>query len=181
MPFKRIFILIIIIILFTSASNAWTGKVVSVAAGDTLTVLHNGKEVNVKLYGVETPNKAQAFGQKAKEFTSAFVSDTIVDVTVFETDRDGRSVGLVTVGSKNLNRTLVASGYAWVYDTDCKQSFCGDWKGIELQAKASKLGLWSDSSPMPPWNWHSGNKFIKSKTKSNKSRNPNLLGVGPTN
>jgi len=48
-----------------SCVYAWTGKVVGVIDGDTVKVLHNGRQVKIRLYGVDTPEKAQAFGQKA--------------------------------------------------------------------------------------------------------------------
>jgi len=138
-------------IFASTTSFARTGKVVSVSDGDTIKVLHDGKQVKVRLYGIDTPEKKQAYGQKATKIISALVAGKTVDVSVIDTDRYGRSVGLVTVGSKSINRTLVETGYAWVYDKYCKQSFCGDWKGLELKAKAAKLGLWQDSSPTPPW------------------------------
>jgi len=175
----RTTIITIILLCFAATSHAWTGKVLNVSTGDSITVLHEGTQVKVRLYGIAAPKQSQPYWQKAKSMTSAFVAGKIVDVSLFDTDRNGLSVGLVTVGSKNLNRTLVKTGYAWVYDAYCKQSFCGDWKGLELQARAAKLGLWQDSSPIPPWQWRRGNNSITSKTKNTRSKNPNLLGVGP--
>jgi len=169
-----------IILLYVAATaHAWTGKVLEVSSGDSITVLHDGRQVKVRLYGIAAPEKSQPYWQKAKNMTSAFVAGKIVDVSIFDTNRYGFSVGLVTVGGKNINRTLIETGYAWVYDAYCGQSFCSDWQGLELQARAAKLGLWRDSSPTPPWLWRSGNRFIKGKTKRTRSKNPNLLGVGP--
>ena len=38
---------------------AWTGQVVHVADGDTITVTRDGKRVKDRLYGIDTPEKAQ--------------------------------------------------------------------------------------------------------------------------
>jgi endonuclease YncB( thermonuclease family) len=39
----------------------FTGKVVGISDGDTLSVLREGKAVKVRLYGIDTPEKGQAF------------------------------------------------------------------------------------------------------------------------
>ena len=52
---------------------AFQGKVVGIADGDTITVMHKGKGEKIRLYGVDCPEKAQDFGQKAKRFSSDMV------------------------------------------------------------------------------------------------------------
>lgn len=47
-------------------SKEWTGKVVGVTDGDTVTVLHDGVPQKVRLSGIDCPEKSQDFGQKAK-------------------------------------------------------------------------------------------------------------------
>ena len=46
---------------------AWTGKVVGVADGDTVTVLHDRQMVKIRLHGIDTPEKEQAYGNAAKK------------------------------------------------------------------------------------------------------------------
>ncbi len=38
----------------------FTGRVVSVSDGDTITVLHNGKGERIRLHGIDCPEKRQA-------------------------------------------------------------------------------------------------------------------------
>ncbi len=59
---------------------AFEGKVVSVSDGDTITVLHDRTQIKVRLYGIDTPEKRQAFGNKAKQFTSDQVFGKTVEV-----------------------------------------------------------------------------------------------------
>jgi endonuclease YncB( thermonuclease family) len=63
-----------------ASAEQFTGKVVGISAGDTVSVLREGKAVKVRLYGVDTPEKAQAFGTQARKFTSdlAFQRDVTV-------------------------------------------------------------------------------------------------------
>ncbi len=83
--------------LLTSHTLAadFTGRVVGVADGDTITVLHNGKGERIRLHGIDCPEKRQAFGNRAKQFTSTLVFGNTVTVQVMDRDRYGRTVGVV--------------------------------------------------------------------------------------
>ena len=58
--------LILSIALIASQGPAadFTGRVVGVSEGDTLTVLYQGKPERIRLYGIDCPEKRQAFGAK---------------------------------------------------------------------------------------------------------------------
>lgn len=45
-------------------------KVVSKTDGDTIEVLVDGKAKHIRLYGIDALDKSQAYGTKAKQFTS---------------------------------------------------------------------------------------------------------------
>ena len=131
------------------------GKVVNVADGDTITVLMpDFEQVKVRLYGIDCPEKKQAFGQKATQFTAQRVAGENVRVQIMDTDRYGRSVGVVyTENGTNLNRELLTNGLAWVYDYFCKEPFCDNWKQEETRARRAHTGLWVDKNPIEPWEW----------------------------
>ena len=130
---------------------------VGVSDGDTITVMHEGKGEKIRLYGVDSPEKDQDFGQKAKQFTSDHVFGKTVEVKSIDQDRYGRTVGIITYDGVNLNVELIRSGHAWVYGQYCKQPQCKEWEFIEAKAKDDKNGLWSMSNPIPPWEFrHNG-------------------------
>jgi len=63
-----------LILLLPSLCLAFQGQCVKVLDGDTITVLGQGnKEIRVRIYGVDCPEKSQNFGQKAKKFTLGLV------------------------------------------------------------------------------------------------------------
>ncbi|MBN2106413.1 MAG: thermonuclease family protein [Deltaproteobacteria bacterium] len=95
-----------LLLLATTPAHACQGKVVGVADGDTITVMHNGRGEKIRLYGVDTPEKKQDFGQRAKQFTSDMACGKIVDVEPIAIDRYGRTVGIVRIGGKRLNEEL---------------------------------------------------------------------------
>ena len=130
---------------------AWEGRVVDVAAGETITVLKNGESVDVLLYGIDCPEKGQSFSDQARQFTSEMVFDKVVEVYRMDTDRQGRTVALVAVDKTLLNEELVKAGLAWVHSIYCSEVICETWKYYQLRAKTGKRGLWSDPNPISPW------------------------------
>jgi len=130
----------------------FTGKVVGVSDGDTISVMHNGKAERIRLSGIDCPEKSQAFGQRAKQFTSALVFGKDVTVNVQDTDRYGRTVGEVKLlDGRVLNQELVQAGLAWWY----RKYAPGDTtlERLETEARAAKRGLWVEPHPVPPWEW----------------------------
>lgn len=150
--------LLTFLLLASTPVHAWTGQVVAVTDGDTIKVLQDGRETKIRLYGVDTPEKKQAFGQKAKDFTASLVAGKIVEVEPVDQDRYGRTVGLVTVVGRSLNKELVKNGFAWVYRQYCRRGECSAWLAEESQARAARIGLWADPEPMPPWEWRKATK-----------------------
>ncbi len=69
----------------------------------------------------------------------------MVEIT---TDRYGRIVGWVYVDETDVNRELVAQGFAWVY-----RKYSNDAEQLKLKAEATQkeLGLWADPDPILPW------------------------------
>jgi endonuclease YncB( thermonuclease family) len=133
-------------------AEQFTGKVVGISDGDTISVLREGKAVKVRLYGVDAPEKAQAFGTKARQFTATLAFQKDVTIIIHATDRYGRIVGEVLLpDGRNLSQELVREGMAWWYkpyaakDTTLAQ--------LEAEARAAHRGLWADAAPIPPWEW----------------------------
>lgn len=59
---------------FSACVGRYTGVVVGVADGDTVTVLDTDKtQHKVRVAGIDAPEKAQPFGQRAKERMSTLV------------------------------------------------------------------------------------------------------------
>lgn len=152
--------------LCTVTSYAWTGKVVGISDGDTIKVIHNGEQVKIRLYGIDTPEKKQAHGKAAKRFTVTLVEGKEVVVDPVAKDRYRRTVGLVRVDNKLVNEEIVRAGYGWVYRRYCKKDFCSKWLDLETQARSAKIGLWADPDPVSPWEWRHGKKEQKVTSKS---------------
>ena len=164
MKHKFALVLILFLLIFTAASNAWatwSGRVVGVADGDTITILHDYEQVKIRLYGVDTPEKKQDFGNKAKRYTNAVIRGKSVRVVPVDQDKYGRTVALVYADDRCLNEALVRDGYAWVYRHYCHKDFCRGWSELEASARKNAQGLWADRNPTPPWEWRKESKRHK--------------------
>lgn len=165
---KYILLLILLLIPSIALSKTITGKVIKVADGDTITILNNQKQqTKIRLYGIDCPENGQAFGKKAKKFTASLTAGKQVSVKVYDTDRYGRSVGVVYVGSTNVNEEIIRNGFAWQYRTYCKIMVCDDWLRLEKQARSNHVGLWKDKNPQPPWDYRKAKRNGNSRKSSN--------------
>lgn len=140
--------------LGTAHADLLEGKVVGVTDGDTITVLVDRHEVKVRVAGIDAPEKKQPFGQRSKEHLSNCAFGKSVAVEWSKTDRYGRTIGKVTVDGVDCGLRQVQDGMAWHYKAYAREQTLVDraaYADAEAQAVAHKAGLWSDSHPMPPW------------------------------
>ncbi|WP_298031856.1 thermonuclease family protein [uncultured Desulfovibrio sp.] len=138
---------------------AWQGRVVKVADGNTITVEpeRGGDRVKIRLHGVDAPEKNQPYGQSSRGFVNNAVLFKTVDAKPMSKDRYGRTVGIVTLQNGDvLQELLLDRGLAWVYERYCTN--CDDWRSLQDNARRNHKGLWSDKSPMPPWEWRKRNR-----------------------
>jgi len=144
-------LLYVFLILYPCAlfAGTFSGKCVGIGDGDTISVMRYGRAIKVRLEGIDCPELGQAFGTKAKRFTSAMVFRKTVDVREYDKDEYGRIVGRVYVEGKDLSLELVNAGLAWRFERGQDLMI----KRAEAQARTQKLGLWSTPNPIPPWEY----------------------------
>jgi micrococcal nuclease len=83
----------------------FSGRVVGISDGDTITVMHDGRAEKIRLYGIDAPEKGQAFGNRAKQFVAALAFGKKVKVEARDQDRYGRTVAdVILPDGRNLNR-----------------------------------------------------------------------------
>ena len=145
-----------------------SGKVVGVSDGDTIKVLAPGKKlVKIRLYGVDSPESKQAYGQKAKQFTSDLVFAKTVRAEVKDTDKYGRTVAKVFFKDgpteRELNLELAKAGFAWWFSHFAPEGH--EYELAEINARTHKLGLWADRKPTPPWEFRSAAKKSGAKKR----------------
>lgn len=147
---------------FSLHAQTITGKVVSVADGDTITVLDEQLvQHKIRLAGIDAPERKQPFGQRAREHLSILVAGRVVSVPSEKQDRYGRTVGVVLVDGRDANLAMVQAGFAWHYKKYEAEQVKSDrllYSRAETETKAAGHGLWSDAEPIAPWDWRSGRR-----------------------
>jgi len=142
-----------VILALALSFPAWadfTGKVVRVADGDTITVLRDREQVKVRLLEIDAPEKAQAFGNRSKQSLSDLCFNKTARLDDKGKDRYGRTLARVYCDGVDANAEQVRRGMAWVYDRYVTDR---GLYSIQDEARAAKRGLWADNSPVPPWEW----------------------------
>ncbi|MGV8991277.1 MAG: thermonuclease family protein [Thiobacillus sp.] len=156
--FTRVLVAIALTLL-TAASHAdvLTGRVVGIADGDTLTLLDaTNTQHKIRLSGIDSPEMAQPFGQYCKQSLSDLAYDRTAQIDWQKLDRYGRVIGKVLVNGQDVNLEQVRRGCGWHYKKYQNEQSLDDrlsYNSAEVEARSSRVGLWADKEPMPPWEW----------------------------
>ena len=166
---RRVTILLLLCLLSGLASaDSFSGKVIAVADGDTITVLRSQEgtktRVKVRLAGIDTPEKKQDYGSKAKQALSQKVFGKTVTVTYKTKDRYGRTIGDIHLNGEWINLEMVAEGWAWHYKQYSKDK---QLASAEVASRNARKGLWADpNKPVPPW------EYRRSKRSPQRTQKP---------
>ena len=144
------------------------GRVVGVTDGDTVVVLDAGnRQHKIRLGAIDAPEKAQPFGQRAKQNLSLLVFGRDVEIDWQKRDRYERIVGKVRVADPACQKTVcpkvldageaqIRSGMAWWFERYAAEQAPEDarrYAFAEQQARIQRVGLWSDPAPIAPWEY----------------------------
>lgn len=108
-----LFTILLLLLLPLSSYCQLRGKVVSIADGDSFTMLVDNVQIRIRLHGIDCPERRQDFSNVAREFLSDYVDDRVVVVEEMDIDRYGRTIGMVTVEGVNVNEALLEAGLGW--------------------------------------------------------------------
>lgn len=129
-----------------------SGKVIAIADGDTLTVLDVRKRQHkIRLAEIDAPESKQPFGTKSRQSLAEICFGTFATVETKQKDRYGRPIGQVNCDGLHANAEQVRRGMAWVFVRYTERN--SSLYTLEENARLARLGLWSDKSPQPPWEW----------------------------
>ncbi len=159
---------IFILLLFISCNPSSTeptetikGTVVSVADGDTMTIITDSEErIKVRLYGIDAPEKGQDFSNKARPYLNDLCYGKTVKVEKKGIDQYDRTLGIVYLDELNLNQEMVKEGLAWYYNHYVEDPVL---EGLEKTARQQKLNIWSLKNPTPPYEYRKKQRTERSK------------------
>ena len=140
--------LIIFLVFFLINLHADSYFVTKVIDGDTIEVRQEKRNYKVRLSEIDAPEINQRFGTESKNFLASLILNKEIELIYITEDRYGRIVAKIYRDNKDINRSMVRNGLAWVYDYYVEdQSLYND----QNLAKKNSFNIWSEASPTPPW------------------------------
>lgn len=163
---KQIFVGLAVSLLLATSSFAKQpirvieGVVTRVSDGDTIQVTDPlGTKVKVRLYGADAPETpkpgkpGQSGGEEAFASLQSKVDRQRVRLDVMDIDQYNRTVAIVWVGNRNINREMVAEGMAWAYRQYLDRPYASEFIGADESARRTGKGIWRQGNPQPPWDF----------------------------
>lgn len=159
----RTYVALIALLLWPAVALGWPATVIKVYDGDTITVAPDAAPYSpqkIRLYGIDAPEMAQAYGQQAAQALQALLpAGARVDVEKVANDRYRRTVGIVTDSAgRVVNLYMLGTGNAWYAPAYCKRPQCPQWEHAALSAAQRRAGLWRDDAAQAPWEWRRARK-----------------------
>lgn len=146
-------LLFLLVTNFIYSQTTSKAKVVGIKDGDTVVVLDSlNNQITLRLAEVDTPEKNQPFGTKAKQFTSDQIYLKTIKYVVTDTDRYGRLIAMIYYDEDNkyLSAEIIKAGMGWHYK---RYSTSKELALFEDNAKKNKIGLWIENNPIEPSEW----------------------------
>lgn len=135
----------------TDATGRPAWRVATINDGDTVTCIDTeGRQIRIRLVGIDAPELDQPKGRESRAALAAKLAGGIVRVSGDSRDQHGRLLGTLHVDDRDLNREMVAEGWAWAFT-----GFADDHDLITVESAARRAGrgLWADPGPMAPAQW----------------------------
>jgi endonuclease YncB( thermonuclease family) len=145
---KTLFIILLFSLL--PISESFNALVIGVYSGDTIVVSVDNKQLKVRLDGIDCPEVDQEYGDSAKMATVVLCFKKNVRIDKVGVDTYGRTLAFVYIDDICLNKELIRLGMAWHYK---QYNDDPELAKLEEEARANKVGLWSQSNPQSPWDF----------------------------
>ena len=110
--------------------------------------LGRGSNVKVRIHGIDAPERCQAWGREStKALRQMLPVGSTAQLIMRGTDRYGRVLADVHVGTNDVGAAMVATGNAWNW-IDKKSR--GRYANEERDARKRSTGLWHDGNAVRP-------------------------------
>ena len=132
-----------------------TAPVTRVVDGDTIEARIGGRDEDVRLIGIDTPETVkpdtpvQCFGPQASHFTHRLLEGRTVRLVPGDEQRDiyGRLLAYVHLGDRFVNAMLVRRGLARTLTIPPNDRFAPLLRRLEIRAARAGRGLWGACGP----------------------------------
>jgi len=125
--------------------------VVRVVDGDTFIIQADGKEIHVRLIGVDTPEtvdprkEVQPFGKEASDYLTGLITGKTASLKfdLNRSDKYGRLLVYLYLDGKFVNAEIIKGGYGRAY-TYYPFQYLDEFSALEAAAKQKDVGIWAN-------------------------------------
>jgi len=125
----------------TDPTQTQTFQVSRVIDGDTIETSTN---IQIRLLGINTPEKSQPFYIEATNFLSQQIQNKSIKTEIYGTDKYGRTLAHIFIDDKNINEQILKQGLATLYYYE-KDKHYGKLKQAEEFARLNQKAIWQKS------------------------------------
>jgi endonuclease YncB( thermonuclease family) len=146
--------------------------------GDSLRV----GQYEVRLFGIDAPEAKQTCSRDGKPWTcglssadqlASVVNGQQVNCIALGLDRYHRVVARCSVGTRELNRYMVATGYALAY-----RRYSTEYVSAEESAKVARRGLWTSKFELPSQYREDGGYLVEQPSNNESVGAPQVVRRG---
>ena len=137
--------------LFAADSPVLSGTVRKVTDGDTVSVLLSSGLIEVRLHGIDAPERGQPGWAESRASLAKLIDRKAVDLVPVSQDQYSRMVARIYLGESSVNTAMVRAGQAWAerrYLGAEDRHLCA----VEHDARSLRLGVWTGRA-IAPWQW----------------------------
>jgi len=121
--------------------------------GDTCTLICSGQKTKVRLHCIDAPEMQQGgWGRESRDVLRKRLPNwSTVELKRIDTDKYGRTVGVLMHNQVNINLQAVHSGWAATYPKHCREQV---YYQAQQDAADNRRGIWrEDGLQQRPWDW----------------------------
>lgn len=158
---------LLLLVAVPSSADTLEGVVQRVVDGDTVIVVSGGKKYNIRIAGIDAPERRQPGGKEATTAMRELALKRRSRVEYYKRDRYGRLIGVLWIPEPRCRRAicppvldagleLVRRGLAWHFKRYQREQSEDDreaYSEAEIAARETGRGLWASGDAIAPWDW----------------------------
>lgn len=161
----------------SATAGSLAGTVVEIHDGDTITIICLKRPLQVRLVGIDAPDKEQRYAEASRQHLSDLILNQFVVVEYSGLGAHALIVGRVFLRETDVGAQMIRDGVAWYdrpYDTILTESQRQMYSDCEVAARAEHRGLWQDPNPVSPWEFKEARRLGRLPTVT-----PSVLKPAP--
>jgi endonuclease YncB( thermonuclease family) len=151
LPLRAVLPFLLLTLAPCAALADFTGRVVKVGDGESVTVQVGKRQVRVRLESIDAPERGQAYSKHSRQSLADICAAKDAVVADRGKDQHGRTIGGVTCAGVEASAEQVRRGMAWVFAPHAPLGSA--LHELEAYARLRQLGLWADPQPVAPWDF----------------------------